>query len=296
MTSPKFTRHTLNTFQPPDDIHRVTGALRAVGRKVALVPTMGALHAGHLELLRRAKRLPNIVVAASIFVNPLQFGEGEDFDAYPRPLDDDLLALAEAGVELAFTPKAGDLYAEGAAVTVHPGPLGDELEGAVRPGHFAGVLTVVAKLLNIVRPDFAFFGEKDYQQLVLIKKMVRDLNIDTQIVGVPTVRERDGLALSSRNVYLNEQEREDAVALSAALTAGAYFGRDGAEAVLTAARETLAARPAVEVDYLELRGTDLGPAPVDGEARLLIAARVGSTRLIDNVPVQLGWAVDNGLG
>jgi pantoate--beta-alanine ligase len=294
MTSPKFTRGTLNTFQPPEDMHRVTGALRAVGRKVALVPTMGALHAGHLELLRRAKRLPNIVVAASIFVNPLQFGEGEDFDAYPRPLEDDLLALTEAGIELAFIPKAGDLYADGAAVTVHPGPLGDELEGAVRPGHFAGVLTVVAKLLNIVQPNFAFFGEKDYQQLVLIKRMVRDLNIDTHVIGVPTVRERDGLALSSRNVYLNEQQREDAVVLSAALTAGAYHGRNGAEAVLEAARRTLAARAGVEVDYLELRGTDLGPAPVDGEARLLIAARVGSTRLIDNVPVQLGLAVDHG--
>ena len=294
MTSPKFTRGTLNTFQPPEDMHRVTGALGAVGRKVALVPTMGALHAGHLELLRRAKRLPNIVVAASIFVNPLQFGEGEDFDAYPRPLEDDLLALMEAGIELAFIPKAGDLYADGAAVTVHPGPLGDELEGAVRPGHFAGVLTVVAKLLNIVQPNFAFFGEKDYQQLVLIKRMVRDLNIDTHVIGVPTVRERDGLALSSRNVYLNEQQREDAVVLSAALTAGAYHGRNGAEAVLEAARRTLAARAGVEVDYLELRGTDLGPAPVDGEARLLIAARVGSTRLIDNVPVQLGLAVDHG--
>jgi pantoate--beta-alanine ligase len=294
MTSPKFTRGTLNTFQPPEDMHRVTGALRAVGRKVALVPTMGALHAGHLELLRRAKRLPNIVVAASIFVNPLQFGEGEDFDAYPRPLEDDLLALTEAGIELAFIPKAGDLYADGAAVTVHPGPLGDELEGAVRPGHFAGVLTVVAKLLNIVQPNFAFFGEKDYQQLVLIKRMVRDLNIDTHVIGVPTVRERDGLALSSRNVYLNEQQREDAVVLSAALTAGAYHGRNGAEAVLEAARRTLAARAGVEVDYLELRGTDLGPAPLDGEARLLIAARVGSTRLIDNVPVQLGLAVDHG--
>ena len=294
MTSPKFTRGTLNTFQPPEDMHRVTGALRAVGRKVALVPTMGALHAGHLELLRRAKRLPNIVVAASIFVNPLQFGEGEDFDAYPRPLEDDLLALMEAGIELAFIPKAGDLYADGAAVTVHPGPLGDELEGAVRPGHFAGVLTVVAKLLNIVQPNFAFFGEKDYQQLVLIKRMVRDLNIDTHVIGVPTVRERDGLALSSRNVYLNEQQREDAVVLSAALTAGAYHGRNGAEAVLEAARRTLAARAGVEVDYLELRGTDLGPAPVDGEARLLIAARVGSTRLIDNVPVQLGLEVDHG--
>src|SRR4030081_1045134 len=294
MTSQKFTRGALNTFQPPEDMHRVTGALRAVGRKVALVPTMGALHAGHLELLRRAKRLPNIVVAASIFVNPLQFGEGEDFDAYPRPLEDDLLALMEAGIELAFIPKAGDLYADGAAVTVHPGPLGDELEGAVRPGHFAGVLTVVAKLLNIVQPNFAFFGEKDYQQLVLIKRMVRDLTIDTHIIGVPTVRERDGLALSSRNVYLNEQQREDAVVLSAALTAGAYHGRNGAEAVLEAARRTLAARAGVEVDYLELRGTDLGPAPLDGEARLLTAARVGSTRLIDNVPVQLGLAVDHG--
>ena len=294
MTTPKFTRHTLNTFQPPDDVHRVIGALRAVGRKVALVPTMGALHAGHLELLRRAKRLPNIVVAASIFVNPLQFGEGEDFDAYPRPLEDDLLKLNEAGVELAFTPKASDLYADGAAVTVHPGPLGDELEGAVRPGHFAGVLTVVAKLLNIVQPHFALFGEKDYQQLVLIKRMVRDLNIDTHIIGVPTVRERDGLALSSRNVYLTEEQREDAVVLSQALTAGAYHGRNGADAVLDAARQTLAARPSVEVDYLELRGTDLGPAPVDGEARLLIAARVGKTRLIDNVGVKLGLEVDHG--
>jgi pantoate--beta-alanine ligase len=284
----------------------VTRALHGVGRKVALVPTMGALHAGHRELLRRAKRIPNAVVAASIFVNPLQFGEGEDFEAYPRPLDADLAVLDEDGIELAFTPKVSDLYAEGAVVTVHPGPLGDELEGAARPGHFAGMLTVVAKLLNIVRPDYAFFGEKDYQQLVLIKRMVKDLNMDTHIIGVPTVRERDGLALSSRNVYLTPEQREDAVALSAALTAGAYFGREsaaltagayfgreGAEAVLDAARRTLDARPAVEVDYLELRGTDLGPAPVDGEARLLIAARVGSTRLIDNVPVQLGLAVEH---
>jgi pantoate--beta-alanine ligase len=294
MTTPKFTRGTLNTFQPPEDMHRVTGALRAVGRKISLVPTMGALHAGHLELLRRAKRIPNVVVAASIFVNPLQFGKGEDFEAYPRPLEDDLSALSEAKVELAFTPKVEDLYADGAAVTVHPGPLGEELEGAIRPGHFAGMLTVVAKLLNIVRPDYAFFGEKDYQQLVLIKRMVRDLDIDTKIIGVPTVRERDGLALSSRNVYLSAEQREDAVVLSAALTAGAYFGREGAEAVLDAARRTLAAKPGVAVDYLELRGTDLGPAPVDGEARLLIAARVGNTRLIDNVPVQLGAAVEHG--
>jgi pantoate--beta-alanine ligase len=293
VTTPKFQRGTLNTFQPPEHISQVSHALRAVGRKVALVPTMGALHDGHRELLRRAKRLPNIVVAASIFVNPLQFGEGEDFEAYPRPLEVDLATLSDAGVELAFTPKASDLYTEGAAVTVHPGPLGDELEGAVRPGHFAGVLTVVAKLFNLVRPDYAFFGEKDYQQLVLIKRMVRDLNIPTHVIGVPTVRERDGLALSSRNVYLTPEQREDAVVLSAALSAGAHVGRDGAEAVLDVARRTLAARPQVVVDYLELRGTDLGPAPVDGEARLLIAARVGSTRLIDNVGLLLGAAVEH---
>ncbi|NBH06841.1 pantoate--beta-alanine ligase [Amycolatopsis sp. SID8362] len=293
MTTPKFTRGTLNAFAPPEHVSQVSRALRGVGRKVALVPTMGALHAGHRELIRRAKRLPNTVVATSIFVNPLQFGEGEDFEAYPRPLDADLAVLREDGVEIAFTPSADALYADGAAVTVHPGPLGDELEGVVRPGHFAGVLTVVAKLFNLVRPDYAFFGEKDYQQLVLIKRMVRDLNIDTRVIGVPTVRERDGLALSSRNVYLTPEQREDAVVLSAALTAGAFVGRDGADAVLETAWKTLAARPAVEVDYLELRGTDLGPAPVDGEARLLIAARVGSTRLIDNAPVLLGKAVEH---
>ncbi|GAA3556665.1 pantoate--beta-alanine ligase [Amycolatopsis ultiminotia] len=293
MTTPKFQRSRLNTFQPPEQISQVSRALRAVGHKVALVPTMGALHDGHRELLRRAKRLPNTVVAASIFVNPLQFGAGEDFEGYPRSLDEDLAALAEAGVELAFTPKASDLYAENAVITVNPGPLGDELEGASRPGHFAGMLTVVAKLFNLLRPDYAFFGEKDYQQLVLIKRMVADLNIDTRVIGVPTVRERDGLALSSRNVYLTPGQRADAVVLSAALSAGAHVGREGAGVVLDVARQTLAARPGVAVDYLELRGTDLGPAPVDGEARLLVAARVGSTRLIDNVGVLLGNAVEH---
>jgi pantoate--beta-alanine ligase len=293
VTTPKFSRGTLNTFTSPEQVSQVSRALHGVGRKLALVPTMGALHAGHRELIRRAKRLPNNVVATSIFVNPLQFGAGEDFEAYPRPLENDLAVLSEDGVEIAFTPSADALYTDGAAVTVHPGPLGEELEGAVRPGHFAGVLTVVAKLFNLLRPDYALFGEKDYQQLVLIKRMVRDLNIDTHVIGVPTVRERDGLALSSRNVYLTPEQREDAIVLSAALTAGAFVGRDGADAVLETAWKTLAARPAVEVDYLELRGTDLGPAPVDGEARLLIAARVGSTRLIDNVPVLLGAAVEH---
>ena len=288
MTTPKFSRGRLNTFQTPADVHRVTGALRSVGRKVALVPTMGALHAGHRELIRRAKRLPNTVVVVSIFVNPLQFGAGEDFDAYPRPLERDLDILAEDGVEIAFVPKVDGLYAEGHSITLDAGPLGNELEGVHRPGHFGGMLTVVAKLFNIVTPDYAFFGEKDYQQLVLIKRMVRDLDLDVRVIGVPTVRESDGLALSSRNVYLTPQQRESAMVLSAALVAGAHSGPKGADAVLAAARATLDSRPDVDVDYLELRGTDLGPAPVDGEARLLVAARVGRTRLIDNVPVALG--------
>lgn len=287
MTTPKFSRGRLNTFQTPDEVSRVTSALRLSGRKIALVPTMGALHAGHRELIRRARRLPNAVVAASIFVNPLQFGQGEDFDAYPRPLERDLAALAEAGVELAFVPKTNDLFAEGHAVTVNPGPLGDELEGASRPGHFTGVLTVVSKLFNIVHPDHAFFGEKDYQQLVLLRRMVAELNMPTRVIGVPTVREPDGLALSSRNAYLSETERSDAVVLSAALTAGVHAGPRGAQAVLAAARETLATRTRVAVDYLELRGEDLGPAPGQGQARLLVAARVGRTRLIDNAAVVL---------
>jgi pantoate--beta-alanine ligase len=294
--TPKFTRGQVNVYRKPSDVHQVTTALRAVGRNVALVPTMGALHAGHQELLRRAKRLPNTVVAASIFVNPLQFGEGEDFDAYPRTLDADLKVLEEAGVEIAFTPEAEDLYAQDASVTVHPGPLGDELEGASRPGHFTGVLTVVAKLFNIVRPHYALFGEKDYQQLVLIKRMVRDLNLDVKVLGVTTVRESDGLALSSRNAYLSDKERELAAVLSAALVAGAHAGARGADAVLEAARSTLASRPEVEVDYLELRSTELGPPPTDGEGRLLVAARVGTTRLIDNVGVLLGAAAEHGIG
>lgn len=287
--APKFARGRLNVHSRPEDVTRISAALRAVGGTVVFVPTMGALHDGHLELVRRAKRIPgNVTVVVSIFVNPLQFGANEDLDAYPRTLEADLKALEAAGVELVFTPQVADMYPEDATVTVHPGPIGDELEGAWRPGHFAGVLTVVSKLFNIVRPAYAFFGEKDYQQLALIKRMVRDLNMDTQVIGVPTVRERDGLAMSSRNVYLSDEEREQAVVLSAALTAGAHAGAHGADAVLAAAKATLAACPEVSVDYLELRGTDLGPAPESGAARLLVAAKVGATRLIDNVGLVLG--------
>jgi pantoate--beta-alanine ligase len=230
------------------------------------------------------------VLVVSIFVNPLQFGAGEDLERYPRPLDDDLAACEAAGAEIVFTPGVQDMYPPGAQVTVHPGPLGDELEGAARPGHFAGVLTVVSKLFNIIRPDYSMFGEKDYQQLVLVKAMSKDLNLGVSVVGVPIVREPDGLALSSRNVYLEPKERSAAVALSAALTAGAHVSAQGAETVLAAARQVLEGEPGIAVDYLALRNIDLGPAPERGDARLLVAARVGSTRLIDNVPVLLASA------
>ena len=191
-------------------------------------------------------------------------------------------------MELVFAPTATAMYPNGPRTTIHPGPLGSELEGASRPGHFAGMLTVVAKLLQIVAPNSAYFGEKDYQQLALIRQMVTDLNFDVRIVGVPTVREADGLALSSRNRYLSEQEREIATTLSAALVAGAHAAAGGPDAILAAARDVLASAPEIEVDYLEVRGADLGPAPERGDGRLLVAARLGTTRLIDNVGVAVG--------
>jgi pantoate--beta-alanine ligase len=288
-----FTAGELNTYTTPAAVSDVCKVLRQSGRRVMLVPTMGALHDGHLSLVQAAKRVPGAVVVVSIFVNPLQFGPNEDLDAYPRTLDDDLAKLREAGVDIAFTPTASAMYPHGPRTTVHPGPLGAELEGAVRPAHFAGMLTVVLKLLQIVRPDRAFFGEKDYQQLVLIRQMADDLNLDTRIVGVPIVREADGLAMSSRNRYLDPEQREQAGALSAALLAGMYAAAGGAAAALDAAHAVLDEVPAFELDYLEVRGPWLEPAPASGKGRLLIAGRLGGTRLIDNIAVQLGeGAVD----
>ncbi|MHA6796902.1 pantoate--beta-alanine ligase [Pseudonocardia bannensis] len=284
-----FAAGRLTVHRSPAELNAVTRALRGAGRKVALVPTMGALHEGHRELIRHARRLPgSTVTAVSIFVNPLQFGPGEDLERYPRPLEADLEVCREEGVELVFTPGVEDMYPPGSSTRLAPGPLGDELDGAVRPGHFAGMLTVVAKLFHIVGPDVALFGEKDYQQLVLIHKMVRDLDFPLSVVGVPTVREADGLALSSRNVYLSAADRERATTLSRALNAGAAVSARGADAVVETARAVLAGEPALQVEYLELRDTELGPAPATGRARLLVAARLGTTRLIDNVPVQLG--------
>lgn len=284
---PQFSAGQLNVYPTPQSLADVTRALRHTGRRVMFVPTMGALHDGHLALVRAAKRVPGAVVVVSIFVNPLQFGANEDLDAYPRTLDSDLELLRGEGVEVVFAPTASAMYPDGQRTTVHPGPLGAELEGAVRPTHFAGMLTVVLKLLQIVRPDRAFFGEKDYQQLVLIRQMVADLNVDVRIVGVPTVRESDGLAMSSRNRYLNPEEREQACALSSALLAGMYAASGGVEPALDAARAVLDEVPAIEVDYLEVRGPQLEPPPEYGPARMLIAARLGGTRLLDNIAIDL---------
>lgn len=256
--------------------------------RVVLVPTMGALHAGHISLIHQAREHGSLVVV-SIFVNPTQFGPGEDFERYPRNLEADLALCESAGADVVFAPSVEELYPDGDwQVGVDPGDLGEQLEGAVRPGHFRGVLTVVAKLFNLVRPDAAVFGEKDYQQLVLVRRMVTDLCMGVQIHAGETVREQDELALSSRNRYLSDEDRSTALALSRALRAGTETAGQGASAVLAAAQAQLDLTPHLDVDYLVLRDPDLGPAPDHGPARLLAAARVGGTRLIDNMPLVLG--------
>jgi pantoate--beta-alanine ligase len=266
----------------------LAAARQALPGTVAVVMTMGALHEGHAALLHAAREAADHVLV-TIFVNPLQFGPNEDFDRYPRTFERDLEVVAAAGADLVFAPTRDEIYPAGEpAVRVSPGPLGEILEGASRPGFFHGVLTVVLKLLHLTRPDVAFFGEKDYQQLVLIRAMVGDLDVPVEIVGVPTVREPDGLALSSRNRYLSPAERQAALALSHALRAAEAagvrgVGPDATQAAARAAFDGVAAR----LDYLVLTDPDLGPAPVRGPARLLVAARVGSTRLIDNAPLEI---------
>ncbi|WP_018352346.1 pantoate--beta-alanine ligase [Longispora albida] len=247
--------------------------------RTAVVMTMGALHAGHAELLRRARAEAEHVIA-TIYVNPLQFGPNEDLAKYPRTLEDDLELCREIGVDVVFTPADDVIYPVTPSVRIDPGPTGEILDGASRPGHFAGMLTVVHKLLRLTRADVAYFGEKDYQQLALIRQMVRDLDMGVEIVGVPTVREADGLALSSRNRYLSAEDRERALALSRAL----FACRRGTPAeILDAAAAELTG---VDLDYLALTDTLLGPA-TPGPGRLLVAARVGTTRLIDNAPVEV---------
>jgi len=291
VTSPR-----LGTEPPPVAVGRaeLAGLLEQVrgrGDRIHLVPTMGALHEGHAALIRAAAAGSEAgdAVVVSIFVNPTQFAPGEDFDAYPRTLDADLALCRGAGATMVFCPTVEEMYPQGEPqVTVDPGPVGARLEGWSRPTHFRGVLTVVAKLFGLVRPDRAYFGEKDYQQLILIRQMVTDLALDVDIVGLPTVRATDGLAMSSRNRYLDDDERAAAVRLSEALRAGVEAASGGAAAAEAAALSVLAGRPDVEIDYLVVTDPVLGPPPVQGEGRILVAARVGPARLIDNMRLVLG--------
>jgi pantoate--beta-alanine ligase len=260
---------------------------------LVLVPTMGALHAGHAALLRgaRARAGPAGSVIVSIFVNPLQFRPGEDLDRYPRTLDDDLAMCAREGVRAVFAPSAGEMYPGGKPdVTVDPGPMGQVFEGEFRPGFFGGVLTVVLKLFHLIRPDVAVFGEKDAQQLALVRRMVIDTNLDIAIESVPVVRDADGLATSSRNRYLSAKERSVALAISRALHAGEARAAEGAAAVLAAAQEILRAEPALAVDYVAVVDprtfTPVRPGQA-GPAIIVAAATAGRTRLIDNVPAVL---------
>jgi pantoate--beta-alanine ligase len=269
----------------------LTAARAQLPGRVAVVMTMGALHEGHATLFRRARERYDSVIA-TIFLNPLQFGAGEDLAKYPRTVDADLAICGREGVDLVFAPGPDVVYPDGdPGVRVSSGTLGAMLEGASRPGHFDGVLTVVAKLLHLTRPDAAFFGQKDAQQLLMIRRMVRDLDFGIEIVAVDTVREPDGLAMSSRNAYLSALDREVALTLYRALREGEAHAHEGASAIRRAARDVLATEPLCRADYLVLIGADTlqdVPEWYRGEALLAVAARVGTTRLIDNMLVTVG--------
>ena len=260
---------------------------RAEGARIGFVPTMGALHAGHLSLVERSRREAGFTVM-SIFVNPLQFGPGEDLSRYPRPVEDDERLAGEAGVDLIFRPDVAEMYDSQRTVTVTAGALGSHWEGSSRPGHFDGVLTVVAKLFNIVQPDIAVFGRKDLQQAALVQAMVRDLNMPLEIVLSPIVREADGLALSSRNRYLSPDERRSAAMLNRALRAVVRRfdeGERNVAALEEAGKSVIAKDSGIVLDYLAVidTGTFENPDVADSGNSAIIAARVGSTRLIDNM-------------
>jgi pantoate--beta-alanine ligase len=270
------------------------GALANRDGEIGVVMTMGALHDGHRELIRVARRRCAVIVV-TVFLNPLQFAPGEDLSRYPKTLETDVELCAAEDVDLVFAPSVAEVYPLGdqPQVRVQAGPLGEILEGDSRPGHFDGVLTVVAKLLHLTGPDVAYFGQKDAQQLLLIRRMCQDLDFPVEVVAVPTVRDPDGLALSSRNTYLTEADRDAALTLSRALHAGQSVAGHGPAAVLAAAHEVLGGEQSVGLDYLALVDpVHLRPVPEDyaGEALLAVAARVGTTRLIDNVMVAFGAA------
>lgn len=260
---------------------------RTAGHRIGLVPTMGALHRGHLALVDEARRRSDTLVV-SIFVNPLQFGPGEDLARYPRDLARDRELARGRGADALFVPEEAVMYPPGCEVRVVPGPAADRWEGAARPGHFTGVLTVVAKLFHLVEPDLACFGRKDVQQVVLVRRMVRDLNWPIELAVVPTVREPDGLALSSRNAYLTPEERRQAVGLSGALRAAHHAwraGERGAGAIEQEMRRVLAMHPALAPDYIAIAEPDaLTPVKeVDAATVIALAGRIGRTRLIDNI-------------
>ena len=272
-----------------ETLREEVAALRAQGGRIAFVPTMGALHAGHMALVAEGRRRADHVVA-SIFVNPTQFAASEDLSTYPRREATDARMLEEEGCAILWSPDVATMYPEGAAIDVRAGSLGEGLDGAARPGHFDGVATVVSRLFDQVRPDIALFGEKDYQQLAVIRQMVRDRGLAVEIIGVPTQRDADGLALSSRNAYLTDDERQSARALPRALgeaAAAIQRGGDVGEA-LAAAKERLVKAGFDPVDYIELRDAEtLEPVTaLERPARLLAAARIGRTRLIDNLAVE----------
>jgi len=265
--------------------------VRARGRTVGFVPTMGALHEGHLALVRRVKETSDLTVV-SIFVNPAQFGPHEDYSRYPRDLPRDTDLLIAEGVDVLFAPEAAEIYPEGASTWVDVAGLSTRLEGASRPGHFRGMATVVLKLFEVVRPTVAAFGQKDAQQAIIIQRMVRDLMLDVEVLVLPTVRDGNGLALSSRNAYLSADERRAAAAIPAALKAAEAAiagGERDPEVVVARARERIEAEPPLRIDYVELvdTGTLQPVATLEGEMLLAVAVYAGKTRLIDNTVVRV---------
>ena len=255
-----------------------------VDRPLGLVPTMGALHEGHMALVRRA-RSENLTLAVSVFVNPAQFGPGEDLASYPRDIDADLLKLESAGTDLVFAPSVGEIYPDGFDTYVDVGRTAERLEGAARPGHFRGVATVVCKLLAIVRPDRAYFGQKDAQQSLVVNRLNADLNLGAEIVVVPTVREADGLALSSRNVYLGPEERNAATVLYRALSLARDLGISDAEETRCQMRALIESEPLARIDYVSIAdaATLEELDQISGPALASLAVRIGETRLIDNI-------------
>lgn len=279
----------MDVITTPAQMQRWTRNHRVSGRRVAFVPTMGALHEGHLHLMRTAREHAN-TVAASIFVNPLQFNRRDDFDTYPRPMDDDLAMCREVGVDAVYAPTAATMYPEGFETHVEPGSLAEPMEGSMRPGHFRGVTTVVTKLFHAVQPDVALFGQKDYQQLAIIRRMTIDLDMGIDIVGVATVREHDGLALSSRNRRLSSAERAAAVVVPRALEAAvaAYRAGERSGAALEARASTLLeGEPSARVEYVEVFDAHrlARLSTVVGEAVIAAAVWFGEVRLIDNMPL-----------